>query len=301
MAIPVINTVTPNNGSSGDNELVKIAGSGFSENLSVLFDSKPAEVIVVREEGGESIADVKTPGHEPSLVTVTVINLDSEGEPIPGEQAVLSDAYRFKRSELIQETDLTRLIRTIIRNIKQQLIENTSITVSVDYDDTSLDGLDVVAISKLPSLVLSGPSVEENRFFSTNEPRDFMVESVLGPEVIRHDPPFTVDLNFTITVASDRTVELLNLMAAVATFLSRNRWLEMERDPSSPDLGTVKWEMAPVGEFRTRLDEGNDIRVFTCGFVIRGFDIDEGAPSQIGRLVDSTELSASAIQNGGTP
>ena len=30
MAIPIINTVTPNNGSSGGNELVKIAGSGFS-------------------------------------------------------------------------------------------------------------------------------------------------------------------------------------------------------------------------------------------------------------------------------
>ena len=129
MAIPVIDTVTPNNGSSGGNELVKIAGSGFSENLSVLFDSEPAEVIVVRQEGSVSIVDVKTPGHEPALITITIINLDSEGEPIPGEQAVLSDAYRFKRSELVQETDLTRLIRTIIRTIKQQLIENTSITV----------------------------------------------------------------------------------------------------------------------------------------------------------------------------
>jgi len=299
MAVPVVESVSPSSGSSSGKELVKINGTGFADKLSVLFGTNPAEVIAVREDNGQSIADVRTPRHEPALVAVTVINLDDAGTPFPGEQAVLDDAYRFRRSEIVQEADLTRLVRALLRTIKRQLLENASITVSVDYDDTTVDGLDVLAISKLPSLVLSGPRVEENRFFSTNEPRDSMVDGPFGLEVIRHGPPFTVDLSFTITVASDRTIELLNLMAAVATFLSRNRWIEMDRDPSSPDLGSVKWEMAPVGEFRTRLDEGNDVRVFTCGFVIRGFDIDEGGPNQIGRLVDSTDLTAGAIEHGG--
>ena len=63
--------------------------------------------------------------------------------------------------------------------------------------------------------------------------------------------PYTVDLAFTLTAASDRTVELLNLMAAVATFLDRSRWVELPRDPDDSDAGVVRWEMDPEGEFQT--------------------------------------------------
>jgi hypothetical protein len=97
---------------------------------------------------------------------------------------------------------------------------------------------------------------------------------------MRRRPPYTVDLVFTLTAASDRTVELLNLMAAVATFLNRNRWVELPRDPGDPGAGTTRWEMDPEGEFQTRLDGPDDVRVFSCGFVVRGFDIDEGLPAR---------------------
>ena len=121
---------------------------------------------------------------------------------------------------------------------------------------------------------------------------------------MRRRPPYTVDLEFTVTAASDRTVELLNLMAAVATFLNRSRWIEMPRDPGDISKGNARWEMDPQGEFRTRLDGPDDVRAFTCGFVVRGFDIDEGLPRDLGKAVDTTELDTEAIAPalpGGSP
>jgi hypothetical protein len=168
--------------------------------------------------------------------------------------------------------------------------------VSVDYDDTTADGLDILAISELPSLVLSGPNLSENRFFSDNQLREEIVIGPYGVEVRRRRPPFTVDLAFTLTIASDRTTELFNMMEAVARFLHRNRWLEMPRDPADPDAGAVQWEMDPQGEFRPRLDGPDDIRVVTCGLVVRGFDIDEGLPFDIGKDVASAELATEPLE-----
>ncbi len=301
MAVPALTGVSPSSGPAGGGDLVRLTGSGFAPQVAVLFGGAPAEVLSVREEAGVSVADVRTPAHADAVVDVTLRNLDAAGEPVPGEEAVLAGAYRFLRPRIVRESDLTRLVRTLLRELKRQVVENTSISVSVDYDDAAAEGISVVAISKLPALVLSGPRLAENRFFSTNEPREDVVAGPGGPEIVRRRPPLTVDLSFTLTAASDRTVELLNLMAAVATFLNRNRWIEMPRDPDDPSKGTVRWEMDPEGEFRTRLDGPDDVRVFTCGLVVRGFDVDEGLPMDLGRAVAETELETGAIEPGGTP
>ena len=57
--------------------------------------------------------------------------------------------------------------------------------------------------------------------------------------------------------------------------------------------------------FQTRLDGPDDVRVFSCGLVVRGFDIDEGLPMDRGKAVDGTELETDvlppAAPTGGTP
>jgi hypothetical protein len=301
MATPAINTISPTAGPASGGDLVRITGSGFAARFEVLFGDVPADVVSVRDEGGVSLADVRTPGHAEAVVDITLRNLDASGAPVPGEEAVLGGCYRFLRPRIVREADLTRLVRGLLRELKRQIIANTSMTVSVDYDDTTIDGLNVVALSRLPSVVLSGPKVNENRFFSTNEPHEDVVPGSSGPELLRRRPPFTVDLSFTITAASDRTVELLNLMAAVATFLNRNRWLELPRDPDDEGAGAVRWEMDPEGDFQTRLDGPDDVRAFNCGFVVRGFDIDEGLPLDRGKEVAELGLDTDAIPPGGTP
>ena len=109
---------------------MRITGADLAEQVEVLFGAVPATVVSVREEAGASIADVRTPPHEDETVDVTVRNLDGTGTPVPGEEATLAAAYRFLRSQLTQESDLTRLVRTLLRKLKSEVLEATSLSVS---------------------------------------------------------------------------------------------------------------------------------------------------------------------------
>lgn len=290
MAVPVIHGVAPITGPASGGDLVRLTGEQFGVAVEVRFGTQTAVVETLREEDGLSIADVRSPVHDPGTVDLTLTNLDEAGLPVPGESVTLPGAFRFLRPRLVRESDLTRLVRTLIQQLKRQVLANTSVTVSVDYDDTTADGLNVVAMAALPSLVLSGPRMRESRFYSTNVPFEDVVDGVSGPELRRRRPVFTVDLSFTITAASESTVELLNLMAAVATFLNRNRDIAMLRDPDQPELGEVQWEMEPDGDFRTNLRDQAGVRAFTCGFSVRGFDVDEGLPMDLGKAVVEAQL-----------
>ena len=262
------------------------------------FGAQPAVVVAVGTQAGTSITDVRTPAHAAGLVDVELQNLDASGQPIRGEVARLTGAYRYARPTVAREADLTRVVRQLLRELKRQVLANVSATVSVDYDDTVIDGLNVVALAKVPSLVLSGPALRPNRFYSTNTPQEDVVPGLSGEEFLRRKPPYTVDLLFTLTATSERTAELLNLMAAVATFLNRNRWLDLPCDPADTTRGVVRWEMDPDGEFRTQLGGKDDVRAFTCGLLIRGFDIDEGLPLDFTRPVIEALLETSPLPGG---
>ena len=257
----------------------------------MLLGGRPAEIVSVRS--GDTI-EVLTPAHEPGTVDVELLNLDTTGHPVLGERAVLPLAYRFERPAIAREADLTRVIRQLLRELKRQVVANVSTSVSVDYDDTA-DSQSVIAMAKLPSLVLTGPTLRQNRFYSANEPHYDVVGTPTGLQAVRRKPPLTVDLVFGLTVASSRTAELFNLMGSVATFLNRNRWLELPRDPSTPDRGTVRWELEADGDFRTQLASRDDLRVFTCGFVVRGFDVDEGLPLDRNPFVERPELETEGL------
>ena len=285
MGVPVITSLSAATGPSSGGDLVVLRGTGLAERVAVAFGDAAAEVVSVRPEGAAFAVQVRTPAHAESVVDVVVRNLDAAGAPVPGEVATLAGAYRFLRPRIVKEADLTRLVRALLRELKRQVIENVSLSVAVDFDDTPLDGLDVITVAKVPSLVLSGPRLKENRFFSSNEPHEEVVASPSGPELQRRRPAYTVDVEFGLTGASDRAVELLNLVAAVATFFSRNRWLELARDPDDAAKGTARWELDRAGELRTTLDGKDDVRAFTWGLVVRGFDVDEGLPLDLGKAV----------------
>jgi hypothetical protein len=172
MAVPTLIAITPATGPSGGGDLVRLRGTGFTERVQVLFGGVAATVLNVRAAGGESFADVRTPVRIPGAADVVLRNLDPDGVPVPGEEATLTAAYRFLRAPIVREADLTRVVRALLRELKRQVIENVSASVALDYDDTPSDGLNVVAMAKLPSLVLSGPRLVENRFFSANEPHE---------------------------------------------------------------------------------------------------------------------------------
>ena len=134
----------------------------------------------------------------------------------------------------------------------------------------------------------------ENRTYSTNELREQLVAGPEGPEIVRHAPPLTVDLELQLTGSSDSTLELLNLIAAVGRFLNRTRWIEMLRDPAHADGGTVRWELHG-GPIRTRLDGPDGLGAFTVDLVVRGFDLDEGGALDRGASIRSSTLEAGPL------
>jgi hypothetical protein len=75
----------------------------------------------------------------------------------------------------------------------------------------------------------------------------------------------------------------------------------MPRDPGDASAGTARWEMDPDGEVQTRLDGEDDVRVFSWGLVIRGFDLDEGLLLDRGRIVEKLEFTTSPVSLGGLP
>jgi hypothetical protein len=264
----------------------------------VKFGGPSAEIESLRQDGDLWVLDLRTPAHEEAVVDVLLRNLDADGNAIAGEEVLVLSAYRFVRPRLAGEADLTRVVRAVLHRLKAEVLAHVSMTVSVEYSDTTIDGMGVIALSTLPSIVLSGPRVRQNRFYSTNEPHESAVDGEVGPEILRRRPAYTVDLEFTVTGASNRTAELFGLMAAVGTFLSRGRWLELPRDPERPDLGTVRFEMDPEGDFQTQLDSPDDLRAFTCGFVVRGFDLDEGLPLSRGKAVSTAQVVTEVFTGG---
>ncbi|RKH04372.1 IPT/TIG domain-containing protein [Corallococcus carmarthensis] len=298
MALPSLTSVTPSSGPTSGGDILRLAGTGFAARVAVRLGGVPAEVLSLRVELGTHFADVRTPAHAVGTVDVEVFNLSAEGSPIPGEAAVLPGAYRYLRPRVTKEADLTRLVRTLLRELKRQVVANVSASVSVDYDDTVADGLNVIAMAALPSVVLSGPTMRTSRRYSTNVLHEDVVQGPSGAELVRRRPAYTVDLAFTLTVASERTAELFNLMAAVATFLNRNRWLAMPRDAEDASRGTVRWEMDADGEVRTQLGSRDNVRAFTWGLVVRGFDVDSGLPLDLGKAVAGTHLETDSLSGG---
>lgn len=189
------------------------------------------------------------------------------------------------------EATLTRLVRRLLQLLKAQVLANTSLSVSIDYDDQPNNELRAVVMAELPALVISGPTLRSSRFYSTNVPVE--VNSDKGFTQIR--PARTFDLSFSMTGASERTLELLQLMAAVAMFFNRNPWIELERDPQNPALGRVRWEMDSEGDVRTSLRDPRGVRAFSCSLVIRGVDVDEGLPFSSGQALDEVGVEVGAI------
>jgi len=295
MATPTLIRISQDRGPTSGGDLVRLSGTDFSERIAVWFGGAEAEVQRVARISSTAFVDVRTPAHVPALVDVVVWNLDADGLPIAGERSMLPQAYRYLRTPLTTEATLTRIVRAMLQALKRDVLENTTITVSVDYQEPVDDDEAPAVVARVPSLVLSGPTLRENRFYRTVEPKEEVILGEYGPEIRKRKPPFTADLTFTITGTSSSTVELLNLMSAAVTFLSRNRWLAVPRDPEAP-AEHVRWELHPDGEMRTKLASGDGTRAFTAGFIVRGVDLEEGLPLSVTKTVESTSVLAETLR-----
>lgn len=316
MAIPTITSIQPAHGPSSGQTLLMIAGTGMRlppaplangptagglpQTVAIRIGGMPATHVLVREDAGSAIATCLTPPGTPGSTDIFLQNLDGAGEPIAGEAVLLPGAFTYERPALATESSLTRLVRTLLRALKAQVIENVNLTVHTDFDASPEDGLHLAAVARLPALVLAGPELRQNRIYSLNQQPVRALRD--GEGFALHRVPYTVDVGFTLVGITDRTAELLNLMSLCTLFLHKNKHLAVPRDPNDPDAGHVAYEMdfAPGGQFQVRSQPSeSNVRHFAGELVIRGFDIDEpqGIAIEHGRASSAIELNANRIED----
>jgi len=160
MATPIITSVVPTTGPTSGGDSVRLTGTGFGPRVAVEIGGRCQVVALRREADGTSVLDVRTPAHTEGVVDVLLQNLDQADQPVANENTRFTSAYRFLRPRLAREADLTRLVRTLLRELKRQVIVNVSLATSVDYDD-GLNGGQAVALASLPALVVTGPTIRE--------------------------------------------------------------------------------------------------------------------------------------------
>ena len=279
MSAPVVTSLKPAKGPTGGLTLVTVEGTGFrvpaasgAPTVGVLVGGRPALDIRVWSPG---LLTFVTPAADVGPADVVVRNVDDAGQPIPGEEAVLRSAFAYELPSLTPESDLTRLVRTMLQELKRQVLPNVSLTVQTDFDSETGAQLSVTELASLPGLVLVGPELSQDRFYSLNE---LPAQDTSAVGFARRRVPYTVDLTFTLVGVSDHTTELLNLMAAAQLYFHRNKYFEMDRDPSSPIPGRVRHEMdiAQGGDLKvTSQPNESNVRSFSGSFVVRGFDLED--------------------------
>jgi hypothetical protein len=297
---PSIESVSPAAVGAAGGELVRIVGAGIGASVAVVFGARAADVVSVIPDGARVFVDVRAPASEAGDVALVLQNLDAGGAPIPGETA--SVPFRFVRALLGVESDLTRLVRTLLRALKSQVIANAATPVSLDYREQVSS---VIPVAKVPSLTVLGPDIRENRVYATNETAERATLGPAGPEVEILRPPVAVDLRFVLEVVTNTTADHLNLFTALVNFFHRNPYITIERDGRDPSAGTVKFPLFADGEARTaRVEDArgrkDDRHAFEWGLVVRGFPIDDHIATGRAQPASGVEIGLGPSTPAGT-
>lgn len=300
MAVPTITTLTPALGPSMGRTLVDIAGTNFQlPPAPVATGPVPTPPPTVEVLFGTDLAtNIKVisvtrilclnPINDPVATDVTVRNIDSLGVVIPGETVTLTDGFAYARPNLAVTQFLLHVTARIAEEIKRQVIDNVSITTHVDWDDSPADGLGITAISGVPAIVVSGPNLEQNRFFSVNALR---FEPAGAGRFRARRLPRTEDVGFTIIGIDDNTQRLINLQHLMTVFMRRNPILKVRCDPSDPGSNLITYELdiQTGGDFSVdSRPNSSNLRNFSGDILVRGVDLEAIAEFSDDSFIDES-------------
>lgn len=311
--------ISPGVGHTGGRTYVELSGAEFRvptvqpvgadgivpeppPTMRVLFGTAQAlQVLVV----SDTLAFCLTPpADEGGPVDVVVQTLDDAGAVIA--TATLAACWRWQRPDLNEQSDLSRVIRAFIVELKRQILPNVNWPASSEYDDTSGDLLNEVKLAKLPAIVIASTSIEENAVHGTSEPME--IEDPSDPNgFVTMAAPIAVDIVMAIVGVSDNSVELINLASAVRRFFRKNPRITVDRNPEDASAGTVsydiQWDPTPVeAQIGSSVD---NLRTFSGSARIVGFDIEQmfgfgsggpGTPTQGHESVQGTGKTMETLQ-----
>ena len=295
MASIAVSSLTPPLALTSGGNFVRVDGSGFQEpfappptgktrplppSMRVSFGGVPsAQVAVV----SGALLYAQAPQHAPGAVDVLIENVDQNGALIPGEYKNLPGAFTYVRRDLsAAQTDpvLVRVSRVLRRLLMAQVLEETVHITSSDFDKSTADGLNIIELSKVPALILIGPNLDEDRFYSDN-----VVRTAPGPDglIITLPPSYTVMATFNFAGVTERTADLLKLEQEVSSAILRNTYLYVPdvvpADASLPSSGRVtryELDFTQGGDTQTvSTPNPANMRQFTGTIRIRGITLDD--------------------------
>ena len=171
---------------------------------------------------------------------ITVVNLSACGGVLPGTHARWTDPLN-RNGTADAERRIGRLLRALARDLRQFAAPAARLALATDLDAPG--AVRMVPVSDGPALTLGGPRLTVARVAGPGAP---LVETIVTDQGLGRRQviePISVDLTFTITGTARSATELLSLMAAVATFIARTRWLELRAFPLNPASPLLRWDL----------------------------------------------------------
>lgn len=266
-------------------------GEDFTPSMEVELDGRFAEDVRVWSST-KLTAKIPSYRNDPKqLKTGLLVDLLLRNIGPPAEEATTVDAFTYKRTNLARPSGgiLNHVMKTLILEMRRQIIQNVVTATQVDYDDTTGDTLSIIAMAKVPGIAIFGPSLRENktRRYTENEPQDRDIGSL---SYTKYKQPLTYDLLFEATIiVQDSIAELIELCQEFMLFFRRNAYLEIDTDTVDPDAGTVGVDMFLTdGPSRqgSATDEGHHSATASFEILAIPIDEDEWLPVEYGTILD---------------
>ena len=296
MPIPTVTSISPNSGTPSGGQMVEVIGTDFrtptapDPTIIPVPVAPPSVRVYLNGVEVESvyISDtrlfIKIPATGMPIdshgntsgqlqVDLTIENIDDTGVLIPTETVTVEDAYTYNRPGISHvETDsLVALSGQLVDMLRAQVLANTNINSSTDYDPNT--GTQVIEVECNPQLIIHGPSMMENTFYTRRKLPG--LASGVTDEWFEYRRPRYVDLRYEIMGTTNSTVQLINLMQLLTTVLDRNATFNFVCDPANP-TATEPLELHISRDCRmekVQMHGKSDLRVFTAEIIIKGLPL----------------------------
>lgn len=262
-----VTSVTPSKVASAGRTMVEIIGTGFRQQTVAPATSTgplppPAPSVRVFFGTDEALRVrvisptrllVTVPPHDPGQFDVRVENIDDFGAML--ESGTRAKGIEFALPSLVGEGELVRIVRTLIRELKRQVVPEVILTSSIDWDDAPFELPRSTAEAKLPAVWLNGPTLRQSDGLTAQVSPLFSDDSTGTTE---SRSPRTVDLVFGYSIIADSGIVALNLIQAATSFTVRNKRLSVARDPSNASAGTIEFDLELDADFNMESTPNED-------------------------------------------
>lgn len=286
--VPSLYTVTPAEGLASGRAVATLTGWGFNmppdpPSGYVGDDVTPSVAVLVNGRDADAVAVLSSteiqflipeylgpPASMETAVDVVVRNLDSNGDPIPTEEATLAEAFTYKHPDLTASSNIQWITRWVLRMLRRNIVDNVSISASPDF--SSAPATQVTFVSGLPAVSVSGPTVRENKVLRDNETR---VEDDSPSGKTRKNAPYTADVLYDIMVIGRNKIESQNLKEAAIRYFRRRPIFVFEAGPS--DSTEIECQLFVEGAWTPADNEQDQTYSYSNTIRLQGIWIDDSS------------------------